>query len=147
MLEQGRSESGRHLGARRSFYFAQPPEGLLCPQVEEVFAAHQDVLTEARYRDSALQSIAANMKWLRANAPAACAWLRAAPPPGAASPDQAPAPAPGPGNAAFPGMQPSHDLLSRMALRVACKSARQQGAASSCTKTLVGVQAVHGLTT
>ncbi len=75
--------------------------------MEEVFAAHRDVLSEARYRESALQSIRANLKWLAANGAPACAWL-AAPPPepvwAAQPPASAPAPAPGLTLApAFPG--------------------------------------------
>ena len=74
-------------------------------QVEEVFAAHQDVLTEARYRDSALQSIRANLKWLSANGGAVCAWLAAPVPDLAHAPSLAPAPAPGP---AFHGAPLAH---------------------------------------
>lgn len=66
--------------------------------MEALFQAQKDRLREESYRDEAVQSIRANIRWLASNGAAVCAWLKTPAPaamrvpglPGAAS---APAPA------------------------------------------------------
>lgn len=83
------------------------------PQVEELFRAHEDVVSEPRYRNEAVQSIRNNAKWLRANAPAVCAWLRQPPPREmAAAAGPAPAATPAPAPALAPVLAPGMPGLS-----------------------------------
>ena len=67
-------------------------------QVEALFKAHKDRLREESYRDEAVQSIRANIRWLASNGAAVCAWLKTPAPaamrvPGLPGAALAPAPA------------------------------------------------------
>ena len=48
---------------------------LVIAQVDEVFRAHRNVLTEPRLQEAAKEDIMANMDWLRKNAGPVCDWL------------------------------------------------------------------------
>jgi hypothetical protein len=50
-------------------------------QVDALFEAHKDVLTEESYRGAAVQRIQNNIRWLASNGAAVCAWLRTSAPP------------------------------------------------------------------
>lgn len=47
-------------------------------QVNSLYTAHEDVLSERSYSDNSIDSIRANMQWLNSNAPVVCAWLQQA---------------------------------------------------------------------
>ncbi len=66
--------------------------------MEALFKAQKDRLREESYRDEAVQSIRANIRWLASNGAAVCAWLKTPAPaamrvPGLPGAALAPAPA------------------------------------------------------
>lgn len=47
-----------------------------CPQVNALYAAHEEYLSERSYFDNSIDSIQANMHWLQLNAERVCTWLQ-----------------------------------------------------------------------
>lgn len=45
-------------------------------QVNELYAAHEEYLSERSYFDNSIDSIQANIQWLQLNAERVCAWLQ-----------------------------------------------------------------------
>ena len=67
------------------YFFMLPPhsscvrcEASTMLQVNSLYTAHKDVLSERSYSDNSIDSIRANMQWLESNAPVVCAWLQQA---------------------------------------------------------------------
>ena len=47
----------------------------VCAQVNALYTAHEQYLSERSYFDSSIDSIQANIQWLQLNAEQVCLWL------------------------------------------------------------------------
>ena len=72
----GIEEAANQMGKLLSNVAARLAEPPAMEQVDAIFDAHREVLTEPRFREAAKEGIRANLDWVQKNAGPACDWLQ-----------------------------------------------------------------------